>query len=282
MIPLLLAAASTLTIATASPQTASIPLGAQRVLMQTVTLSASCEADVTVSSITVTHASAGDARDIEHVYAMENDRRISRVTSFSGSDSRATLRMPSFVIPKCGKRIIRILADFSVDAAAQGEHSVFISSWEDVTTSATTINAKLSSNLGASRVAPVSKGSIDIEYLPVLTSTTYGANRTLLRMRLTAKGEAQLIRSVTLTNDGKARDTDMRRLSLGTRDETLTDVLPSLSGDKATFTFDPPLRLDRGEDILLLLTGDVRASRKQTIKFTVEETSDIITEDARR
>jgi len=167
------------------------------------------------------------------------------------------------------------MADFSPDAAAQGEHSLFIASSEDVKTDAATVEATLSSNLGSSRVAPVSEGTIEVEYLPVLTSTTYGAGRTLLRMRLTARDEDQFVYSVTLTNAGKARGADLKNLSLGTRDGALTDVAASMTDDKVTLTFDPPLRLDRGEDILLLLKGDVRASRKKTIDFEVEEASDI-------
>lgn len=282
MTDFLLAAASSLIIGTVSPEHASIPLGAQRVNMQTVTLSASCAADVTVSAITMTHGNLGEATDIERVYAMEGSRRISRTASFGGNKSQATLRLPSFRIAKCEQRTIRIMADFSPDAAAQGEHSLFIASWQDVKTDATTVGASLSSNLGSSRVAPVSQGTIEVEYLPVLTSTTYGAGRTLMRMRLTARNEDQLVHSVTLTNDGKARDADLKNLSLGTRSGRLTDVAATMTGDKVTLTFDPPLRLDRGEDILLLLKGDVRASRKKTIDFEVEEASDVVAGSAKR
>lgn len=275
MTHLLLAIMATLTVNTVSPEFSTIPLGAQRVAMQTVELSASCEADVTVSALTMTHGNLGSATDIERIYAMEGSRRISRTASFSGNTSQATLRMPAFRIAKCQKRTVVIMADFSPDAAAQGEHSVFIASSEDIKTDAASVRATLTSNLGSSRVAPVSQGTIEVEYLPVLTSTTYGAGRTLMRMRLTARDEDQFVYSVTLTNAGKARDADVKNLSLGTRAGTLTDVVASMAGDKVTLTFDPPLRLDRGEDILLLLKGDVRASRKKTIDFEVEEASDI-------
>ncbi len=275
MTSLLLALAASLTVNTVSPEFSTIPLGAQRVPMQTVELSASCAADVTVSAITMTHGNLGSATDIERIYAMEGNRRISRAASFTSNTSQATLRLPAFRIAKCQKRTIGIMADFSPDAAAQGEHGVFIASSQDIKTDAASVQASLSSNIGSSRVAPVSQGTIEVEYLPVLTSTTYGAGRTLMRLRLSAQEEDQEVYSITLTNDGKARDGDLKNLSLWTRSDRLTGIMPSMTDDKVTLTFDPPLRLDRGEDILLLLKGDVRASRKKTIDFEVEEGSDI-------
>lgn len=275
MTSLLVAAAASLMVSATSPSSSSIPLGAQRVPMQTLTLEASCDADVAVSSLTVTHSGLGASADIERVYAMEGVRRVSRTATLTNVPAKATLRMGSFVIPKCGKRTVTVVADFSPDASAQSEHRVGILSPADIDANGAAVSGSVGTDKGSARVAPVPQGTIEVEYLPALTSTTYGAGRTLLRMRLTARDEDQLVYSVTLTNQGKARDNDLRNLSLNTRDGKLTDAAASMTGDAVTLTFDPPLRLDRGEDILMLLKGDVRASRKRTIDFEVEEPGDI-------
>lgn len=272
-----------LTVTTAVPLQSSVPLGAQRVSMQMLTLQASCAADVKVNTIKVTHSGLGAAADIERVYAMEGIRRISRTASLTNVPATATVRFPNLVIPKCEKRTVSIMADFSVDAVSQSEHRLGIASLADISASTTDIGGTVGgSATGPTRIAPVSQGTIEVEYLPVLTSTTYGAARTLMRLRLTARDEDQFVYSITLTNDGKARDTDLQRLSLGTRSLRLTDIVPSMTGDTVTLTFEDPLRLDRGEDILLLLTGDVRASRRRTIDFEVQEASDITAGTAAR
>jgi len=275
-------ASHALTVNVSPSQTSSVPLGAQRVPMQTLVLTASCTADVSVSTVTVTHSGLGASSDIERVYAMEGNRRVSRTASLTNNPATATLRFGAFVIPKCQHRTVTVVADISPDAASQSEHAIGVRTASDIKADTSDIALTTGRTVPGARIAPVSRGDIDVEYLPVLTSTTYGTNRTLLRMRLAARGEDQVVRSITLTNEGKARNTDLQRLSLGTRDGALTNVLPSLSGDLATFTFDPPLRLGRGEDILLFLTGDVRASRKKTIRFVVEEEGDIVSETAGR
>ncbi len=228
-----------------------------------------------MNALTVTHSGLGNASDIEHVYVIDGQRRISRTVSLSNTPASATLRLGALRIPACGTRTLSIVADFSRDASPQGEHRLAIASFADVSADTTEIRGTLASQTGTTRVAPVSDGTINVEYLPVLSSVTYGNARTLLRLRLTAQDQDQLVYGITLTNDGKARDTDLRSLSLGTRTATLTDTLPSLDGDTARFTFVTPLRLEKGEDILLLVTGDVRASRRKTIDFKVEEAGDI-------
>lgn len=255
--------------------TQSIPRGAQRVPMATVTLEAGCAGDVTVRGIRVTHTGLGSASDIERVYATEGNRRVSRAAALPRNPAKATLRLGSLVVPACKTRVLSVMADYSRDADPQSEHALGIASFADIDASTEDIGGSLSSPSAPVRVAPTSDGSVSVEYLPQLTSVLFGPRRTLLRMRLSAEGEDVLIHSITLTNDGKARDGDLASLFLGTRDATLSNTVSSLDGDKATFTFDPPLLVEKGENRLLLLTGDVRASRKKTIDFQVDEEADI-------
>src|SRR5204863_4456812 len=72
-----------------SSQGGSAAIGAQRVPLVTLTMSASCTADVTLSSVQLQHRGLGRAVDIERVYAIEGVRRITG--SRSVSDDRGVM-----------------------------------------------------------------------------------------------------------------------------------------------------------------------------------------------
>jgi len=257
-------------------QSVSIPLGAQRVPMLTVELKASCEAAVTVRTIKLTHAGLGTATDIERAYAMDGSKRISRAASFTKNPAQAVLRFGNMKIAACASKTLTIMADYAADAGVRSEHAFTLSSFASIDADTQDIGGNIVAPAKTPiRVTPYQNGNVNVEYLPQLTSVLYGRSRTLLRMRLSAEGNDILVHAITLTNDGKARDTDLTNLFIGTKDARLSAKLASMDGDKATFTFDPPLLIEKGDDRQLVLTGDVRASRKQTIDFEVEEAGDI-------
>jgi len=253
----------------------SIPLGAQRVPMLTVALKAACTSDVTLRSIRVSHSGLGSTTDIERVYAVDANRRVSRAAGLTRNPAEALLRFGSFKIPACQTKTLNIVADYSPTADVQSEHALSIGSFDAIYADTEDIGGNVETRTQPTRVAPTTQGTVEVEYLPQLSSVLYGPNRTLLRMRLTAEGDDVLIRSITLTNDGKARDADLKNLSLGTRTGTLSNTLATMDGDKAVFTFDPPLLIEKGQDRQLQLNADVRASRKKTIDFEVGEPGDI-------
>ena len=112
----------------------AVPPGAQRVTLLTLTLHASCAADIGVSGMTLLHRGMGDARDISAVYLMSGGRRISRGRQVD-ANGRATLTFPTITVPACGQQIITVLANFSATAATAGEHRFELESPTDVLTS---------------------------------------------------------------------------------------------------------------------------------------------------
>lgn len=256
-------------------QNVSIPLGAQRVPMLSVQLQASCDAAVTVRSIVVTHKGLGSIADLERAYVLEGGRRVSRAASFTNNRGQAVLRLGNMTVPACGGKTLSIVTDYARNAGVQSEHALVIASFADISADTSDIGGTLSAASRPVRIVPGTEGTVNVEYLPQVSSVSYGSRRTLLRMRLSAEGEDVLIHAITLTNDGKARDADLQNLFLGRRNDNLSGTLYKLDGDKATFTFDPPLLIEKGSERLLQLTGDIRASRKQTIDFEVSESSDI-------
>lgn len=251
----------------------SVPRGAQRVPFLSLAMTAGCDADVDVREVTVVHDGLGESADLLRVYATDGKRRLTRSRSIDASDRTATLRFfPELTVKACASKTIIIAADIAPDAAAAGEHTLSVELGTDVA-----VRLSVPEVAPVATVRPKSVGAVAVTFLDLLQPLRFGNSRTLARFRLEADGAAdQEIHAITFTNDGKATDDDLRTLRVqNRRRETLTQTAASMDGDRVRLTFDPPLRLDRNDEILLELKGDVRASNRRTVRFTLEEASDL-------
>lgn len=286
LVPAQLFAAGSLTVTQSGVTGGSVPKGAQRVPFLVLTLEAGCGAPAVVRELTIAHDGLGDSADLERVYASDGRRRLTRGRSFGASDRTATLRfIPALDIPACAKKSLTIVADLSLDAASAGEHRLRVASPSDVDTDADVRFAATASRPShVATVRPASVGSVSVTFLDLTTPLRFGTSRTLARVRLEAGREAdQEIRAITLTNDGKATDGDLKNLRIqNRRGQALTNTAATMDGDRVTLTFDPPLRLDRNDEVLLELKGDVVASRRRTVRFVLEEPSDLEAADRAR
>ncbi len=270
-----------LTVAVVVPPQGSVPQGAQRVSMLTLTLEASCASDVAVAALDVRHGGLGNVRDLARVYLMEGDRRVSRA-AVPSDKAATTLRFRSFTVSACESRVITVAADLSPSAAAAGEHRLAL---EEVRADAPVqiVSVPVVASVPRATVTPAVAAQISIEFLPVRTSVTYGSNRTLARVRLENDGRrAQSVRAITFTNNGSARDADLQNLALySSSGERISTSIDALDGSILRVNLDPTLSLESRDEKVLELRGDVRASRKRTIEFTVEEPSDVEVVEAR-
>lgn len=274
-----------LTVTTSTPSTASIPRGAQRVTLLELTLSASCSQDVTVSELTVHHEGLGDPEDIQSLYALSTQGiRISRTTRFSGNNRDATLRLSRLTVPACKKATFIIAADFSADAQNGGEHRVSIDAASDITSTANTVSVQPTTSTSIVRTSPSAAGTITVSYPSVHTSVKYGSNRTVGKLKLEADNRSDhVISSITLTNKGRARSTDLQNLVLeSTAGEKLSATIKQLNDDLVQFVFTEPFILSKNQSRVLEVHADVRAASKKTIRFIVEEPSDIVSTIAKQ
>jgi len=252
----------------------SVPSGAQRVPVLDIAFTASCDADVPVREITIQRKGMGDYRDIRAVYAMDGLSRISRAHELQRRDGVVTIRLGSLMVPACGTEMITIMADFESDADIAGEHRFVIDKPSNVSAGSSTKRLRQRSERERADLLSVvadQRGKISVTYLPLLRRVTYGPRRQVMRFVLEADGiDDHRILAITLTNEGKARDLDLQNIFLpGTK------VAASLDGDRVRLEFDPPLILRKNQDRLMTLRGSVRASRSRTLKFIIEEPSDI-------
>lgn len=184
---------------------------------------------------------------------------------------------PALTVRACGTTTVTILANFSSTAAATGEHALTVPSGADIDADGATVQFEVTSTPVVRRTTGVAQGSVTAEFLPLLQRVTYGDHRTVARIRLTADGTYdQEVDAITLTNDGSARNGDLQNLTLETARGEVLARLPSLSGYRAPFVLTTPMGLERGAVKVLTVRADVRAGRRRTIDFTLEEPGDLV------
>ncbi len=266
---------------TARPfQTGSVPLGAQRIEFLALTLEASCDADQAIESMTFRHLGLGTPADIDGLSLWSGTRRITRSIRPQQKDGIVTFRLRGVIVPKCGTLDLTLRGDLSPDAAAGGEHAFVLRGPTDVVPSSPDTSIVVSGSLTMPttlRTTPTLNTTIVPTMLQVTTPVTYGSRRTVARMQLRSAGSrAQQVTRITLTNDGSAADTDLQNLRLlNSKGVQISDTVPSMQADSVSFTLTEPLVFDGSDTYLLSVRADVRASRRRTIDFEVEEPSDI-------
>lgn len=268
----------------------TVPQGAQGVRFLQIGIDATCARATVLRSLTVRHTGLGAAQDLRGVYALRlyDDGRAERLTpavSFSGRNNEATLRFRSVRIEPCHEYWITVAADLSPDAAPDGQHGIRGVSLE---TDAGTRAIPAPAHPGTVRIgAGASAGSVTVSYAQLPSPLRYGAGRTVARIRIKENGgkDVELTR-LTLTNDGSAKGADLQNLYAetagGKRLSATVRALADAAGDAtAALVFDPPLRIGRGNETLLVIKGDVRASRSRTVRLIVEEPGDAVVRRAR-
>lgn len=250
------------------------PRGAQRIPLLTLQIDMPCgEEDAVLSSLTVEHTGAGDTTDFRGVYALQEGKRISRVAR-TFRENTTVIRTAPLHLAACTMTALNIVGDFSASAQAAGEH-VFSVSALTAGTRTFVIHTEARNTTAVS--GGQAQGTIHVEFLPLLRPVIYGSARSVARLRLTAKERDQQVHSITLSNDGSARDVDLQSLFLRTtRGQSVTNVAVSLIGDAVALSFTPPLVLRRNAVHVWELIADVRASRRRTIRFTLDEPSDLV------
>ncbi len=256
----------------------SVPKGATNIPMGVLNLSASCDADITLQGIDIRHIGMGKSSDISTIYVSTDSRRVSRAQRFDRSSSMASLAFRGLTIKRCDAVRLTVFVGISSTADPAGEHGIEIRSPFDVHSSAqktTLLDPDASRRVVTS---PVSDGVITVHFLPTYSQLLYGREGTLARIQLSADNRGgHILKTITLKNEGDARNFDFTQLRLETRSGTvLTNVATGLNGQNLTLRFTPSYILHRSDSVVFLLKGLVHASWRRTIDFTLEEDGDLV------
>lgn len=255
----------------------STPRGATRVQMAELNISASCDADITIDTIMLKHTGLGEVSDITGVYLHEGFRRVSRARTFDRRSQQAELRLPSFVVHKCEAVRVKVLVDISSTATVASEHSVTVENALSIVSSAKTTTLLHEDTTERMITSPKQDGSIRVNFLPISGPLRFGRIETVARIQLTADtNNDQLLRSITFTNLGDARDMNLLNFVLvSRRGDVLSPVAQRMRGLRVTLDVDPTYILERGKTVVLLLKAQINGSQSKTVNFTLEEPSDL-------
>ncbi len=256
--------------------TGAVARGTQRVPFMQLTLSAGCDNDVSVDSITVTHRGLGDSQDIRAVYLAEGSKRLTKAVHFDARSLEATLRLKKMVIPACSAKTISVLADISQAASPAGEHTITILSADDVQTSANNVSLSTNDDAVTVETKPIKEGALTVRMLSVPSNTTYGNIAKTARFQISSDTVADhMLRSITLKNLGTARNYDLRSNYLETSSgQRVSRLTKAMDGDTITMVFDPPYLLKKNSDVVFVLRSEVKGSYK-TVQFSLDEPSDL-------
>lgn len=260
-----------------APLLGSIPKGATRVEMAVLNISASCESDVTVTGVTVTHFGLGNVSDITAVYLNDGFRRISRAQTFDSRSRKAGLRVTALVVPKCSAVRVKVLFDISRDATVASEHGASIQHASAITSTAKATTLLVTDKTQRTFTTARDAGAVTVNFLPIKGPLRYARYETVARLQVTADPKNDhLLRSVTFKNLGDARDMNLINFTLETRrGEVLSPVAQRMRGLTVTLDFEPTYILERGRTVVFLLKAQINASQSKRIEFTIEEPSDI-------
>lgn len=260
-----------------APLLGSTPRGARRIEMAVLNFSASCEADIRIEGATLKHTGLGNVSDISGVYLSEGFRRISRSRTFDRHSQKADLRLPSFTVKKCEAARVSVLMDIASDATVASEHGMTIEDAVSITSSAKSTTLLYADTTERVIASPKRAGSVTVNLLPISGPLRFGRIETVARIQLTADTKNDhLLRSITFTNLGDARDMNLINFVLETRQgDVLTPVTQRMRGLRATLTVDQTYVLMRGTTVVFLLKAQINGSQSKKVQFTIEEPSDV-------
>lgn len=256
----------------------SIPRGATRVHVGELNISASCDADISIDSITMKHEGMGSVSDISGLYFADSVRRVSRSARFTSGDGHATVRLYSLKIPKCSAQKLGVYMDFSTSATVASEHRVRIPGPSSIMSTAKSATLQYIDASATTFTTPYRAGKISVNFLPIRKPLRYGRVETVARLQLSSdKDGSHVLRKITLTNEEQAHDMDLINFRLeNTRGELLSAPATRMHGNRVTIEFDPTYVLDRSMTVVLLVKAEVRASQRRGVQFVLEEPSDLV------
>jgi len=255
---------------------ASVPLGAQRVLMLQLQLTADCSGPVDVRSVSLQRRGLGANDDMKGVYIAEGHRRVSSVRPIARRDGSVHVYFRTLSLRACEKKTLMVFANFSSNASITGEHRILLTDIDAGASAVHTLRRETRPSDSRMRTVGVPVGQISVDYLRLTTPVRYGNHRLISRFRLTADNRSDhRVHAISFTNTGTASDADLQNLSIEFRGRDVTTVATHMDGDRVRLAFEPPFLLRKNHTLQFGLRADVRASRKRTIQFVIEEESDI-------
>jgi len=254
----------------------TVPKGAVAVKMVSYDLTASCSDSVSVSRMIVVHEGAGDRSDIDNVYVSVNGTRVSSTKSIDSDEVASITISPALMVPACQTVQVDVAVDIDVNADSNGEHRFALYSADDVRSNAksTTMNGPLRGD--TFEIATVTAGVVDFTYKSISPNTVEIGDDgvTVSEFEVDASSQEDMtFVSITLEQTGTINSDDLENLYLYNGSTEIAGPA-TMMGDYVTFMVDE--YIEDGKSEKYEVRADIIDGANDTIKFELEETSDLV------
>lgn len=266
-------------LSSTNPDGITVPRGAQATVLS-LDLTASCDADVTVDHLTISHRGFGSRSDIAGLYAVVDGSRRSRIRTIQSGDGTTDVRFsPPLTLEACKGERVNIVAEFETSATASSEHAFDVRMPTDVSASVTDVSGSFPVRGNTFRIGTVTSGVVNLAYRTVSPNQTRVGDTNVVvgKFQLSADNvENQTIYSITLEQDGSASDGEVENIRIRRTDGTImTRSASRTTNDMVTLHFDPPFVLRQSDKLTFEVIADIRGGASETVQFQLAESVDL-------
>lgn len=255
---------------------ATVPLGATNVPFVKFNVYNGGATAATLTGLTVKRTGAGSTVDIANVYVYQGSSRLSSGRSINSSSNEAVFSGLSIVVPAYGSVTLDILGDIAASGTATAGNVHALSVMNAMFSSTAASGMAQGNNM---TLAGVSAGSIDINDSGTITNPKVGEQNVKVGQFQLVAGTSEdlVVKRISLIQGGALTNSYLTNLVLKQAGNTLGTVAALDSKDKANF--DVNFALAKGDtktfEVYANVSGSARSGSSETIKFYLEEASDI-------
>ena len=256
-----------------------IARGATHVPVLTAALTASCDGNVSLESITVAQHGQGVPSDIAGLSLWSGNGRVSRTHALDEKARKVLLRFSQpLLIKACATIPLQVFADFTPSARTGDRHSFALEGMGNIF-----MTPPLAGETFEMGSEPAGGVTLTYEDLPEESVGIDRRETVIGTFRISADDtEDQTLSALTLKNAGTARDGDITALFIRRSDgPRLTEVAPEFTDDHATLLFDPPYTVRAGAAVMLEVIANVVDGRGRSVRVQMEEGSDLFATGSR-
>ncbi|MEK7516308.1 MAG: hypothetical protein AAB562_01800 [Patescibacteria group bacterium] len=221
--------------------------------------------------------------DVDALYLYEGAARLTQNNSLATGIATFDNSAGLFTVPAGGSKELTLKMDVDNNTSS-GKTVTWSLAAADVSSDATSVSGSATGN--QQTVASVT----DLGYLEVANVTPTAATTVdpqdgyeLWRFKFDANDQNLLVKRATLTNVGSVDSDDLQNFSLWDGGTQLGSTLAMVDGTKLTFDLsamaDGGFKMISGQSKQLVLKGDIKGGTNRTYRWTVQNTTDVVTKD---
>jgi hypothetical protein len=269
----------TVSLASDTPASASLPAGASGVAFTKVNFTAANDGDVTIKNLVVNRIGIGSASDFSGVWIYDAEgNRLTSSRTVSSSSNTATFSGVNYVVPAGTTKALVVKATVT---GISGNNGFAINAASNITTNGASVSGSFPVSGNIMSLTAVNAGALTYTLQSVEnTSLKVGdtqAEVADIKLQETSSNEDISVESITFTNDGAADANDLVNFKLY-QGSTLVAQKDSTATDRVMMTLDTPLVISKGSSKNFSLKADIRGgvATSGSIVYDIDDLTDVV------